>query len=266
MLLKISHTTRYSYDAPVPFVMQQVRVTPKDRSTQRVEHWSVEIEGGQEQLQFEDQHRNSVVVVTFEPGCKETTITCAGEVTTSGANGIVGEARGCAPLWYFKRETELTKPGPAILRLAKQQEPDSDDLLGTLHALSQKIREEVRYEIGGSTVHTSAEQALRDGAGVCQDHVHVFLAAARVMNIPVRYVSGYLMMDDRVQQEAAHAWAEAHLDGLGWVGFDVANGISPDERYVCIATGLDYAEAAPVSGMRLGEANESLAVEVQVQQ
>ena len=74
------------------------------------------------------------------------------------------------------------------------------------------------------------------------------------------------MMDDRVDQDASHAWAEAHLDGLGWVGFDVSNGISPDERYVRLATGLDSRDAAPISGMRMGSANESMIVSLQIQQ
>jgi hypothetical protein len=81
---------------------------------------------------------------------------------------------------------------------------------------------------------------------------HIFVAAARSMGYPARYVSGYLMMNDRVHQDASHAWAEAHVDGVGWVGFDVSNGISPDARYVRVATGLDYREAAPVSGLRFG--------------
>ena len=74
------------------------------------------------------------------------------------------------------------------------------------------------------------------------------------------------MMNDRTEQEATHAWAEAHVDGLGWVGFDVSNSISPDERYVRVATGLDYREAAPVSGLLVGAGVESLAVTLQVQQ
>ena len=86
------------------------------------------------------------------------------------------------------------------------------------------------------------------------------------MGIPARYVSGYLMMNDRVEQDASHAWAEVHLEDIGWIGFDVSNGISPDERYVRVATGLDYREAAPVSGMRFGDAGESLIVSLQVQQ
>jgi transglutaminase-like putative cysteine protease len=83
-------------------------------------------------------------------------------------------------------------------------------------------------------------------------------------------VGGYLMMNDRVEQEAGHAWAEIYLEPLGWVGFDASNGISPDARYVRVATGLDYLGAAPVSGMRFGKSDAQLSdtmlVNIQVQQ
>ena len=74
------------------------------------------------------------------------------------------------------------------------------------------------------------------------------------------------MMTDRVDQDAGHAWAEACLDEVGWIGFDIANGISPDERYVRIATGLDYRDAAPIAGLRYGDSDESMLVSVQVEQ
>ena len=124
----------------------------------------------------------------------------------------------------------------------------------------------MRYEVGASEVHWSAEDALAAGRGVCQDHAHVFVACARVLGLPARYVSGYLMTEGREVQDAAHAWAEAHVPGLGWVGFDPANGISPDTRYVRVATGLDYGQAAPVSGTRYGGAEEGLSVSVEVAQ
>ena len=101
---------------------------------------------------------------------------------------------------------------------------------------------------------------------MCQDHAHIFIGAARALGIPARYVSGYLMMNDRIEQEAAHAWAEAQVDGLGWVGFDVSNGISPDPRYVRVATGRDYRDAAPVTGISFGAATEDLHVDVAVEQ
>jgi transglutaminase-like putative cysteine protease len=143
---------------------------------------------------------------------------------------------------------------------------EAGETLERLHALAIRIRELIEFEVGASHPGWSAEDAIEAKRGVCQDHTHVFLAAARRMGIAARYVSGYLMLNDRTTQDAMHAWAEAHVDGLGWVGFDVANGISPDSRYVRVATGLDYSEAAPISGTRIGGAGEILDVSIDVAQ
>ena len=124
----------------------------------------------------------------------------------------------------------------------------------------------MRYETGATDVYTTAEEAMGEGMGVCQDHAHIFIGAARALDIPTRYVSGYLLMDDRIDQEATHAWAEAHVEGLGWVGFDISNGISPDTRYVRVATGRDYVEAAPITGVSFGAAEEELRVALAVEQ
>jgi transglutaminase-like putative cysteine protease len=140
------------------------------------------------------------------------------------------------------------------------------DILAMLHDLSAAILDRVRYEPGVTDVTTTAEEALAAGRGVCQDHAHVFIGAARTLEVPARYVSGYLMMNDRIEQEATHAWAEAHVEGLGWVGFDVANGISPDARYVRVATGRDYGEAAPITGISFGAGEAELRVALAVEQ
>ena len=115
----------------------------------------------------------------------------------------------------------------------------------------------MRYEIGHTDAETTAEAAMAAGRGVCQDHAHIFIGVARVLGIPARYISGYLMMNHRIDQEAGHGWAEAHVAGLGWVGFDVSNGISADARYVRIASGCDYREAAPVTGISYGAGRNS---------
>jgi transglutaminase-like putative cysteine protease len=169
-------------------------------------------------------------------------------------------------LWYFRRSTELTRAGPNVRGLAKGLREEEAEDIPRLHALSSRILSEVPYEIGPTDATTTAEEAIEKGSGVCQDHAQIFVAAARSLGYPARYVSGYLMMDDRVHQDASHAWAEAHVEGVGWVGFDISNGISPDVRYVRVATGLDYREAAPVSGLRFGDGGERLSIDIQVQQ
>lgn len=264
MRLKIRHTTRYAFDHPVSYGLQQIRKTPKSTHQQTVMSWSTHVEGGRKELTFEDHHNNTVELLSFEKDATELVVTSAGEVEISETHGIVGRHLGPAPLWLYRQPTPRTKPGQGIRALVREAEGEA--VLDRLHALVRLVAGAVIYEVGASDSDWGAEEALAAGRGVCQDHTHVFLACARELGVPARYVSGYLMLDDRVEQEAMHAWAEAHVDGLGWVGFDPSNGISPDARYVRVATGLDYGEAAPVIGTQVGGTGEELDVAIEVAQ
>ena len=266
MYLKVSHTTAYQYDHPVDYALQQLRIMPKDSTGQRVLDWKTEVEGGHAQVTYIDQHRNHVELVSFDSDVQNVIVHCEGEVDVTLTDGVVGKHIGLAPLWLFERQTELTTAGPNILKLARQFKSDNGEDIARFHALSAAITHLVEYKIGQTGAMTSAEEALSGGAGVCQDHAHIFISVARILSYPARYVSGYLLMDDRIEQEAGHAWAEVYLPNLGWVGFDVSNGICPDERYIRVATGLDYFEAAPVAGMRYGKSKENMIVSLQVQQ
>lgn len=265
MRMKITHVTSYRYDTPVPYALQQLRVTPKSRPGQQVHSWTTTVEGGHCEVEFEDEHYNSVQLISFDEGVQDVTITCSGEVEVEDLNGVFGEHSGFLPLWMFKRSTPLTKAGPLVRKLARDMASGESDL-ARMHTLSEAILEQVPYQPGRTSVTTPAEEVLASESGVCQDHAHVFISAARQMGFPARYVSGYLMMSDRIDQDATHAWAEVYIEGLGWVGFDVSNSVCPDARYVRVATGLDYSDAAPVSGMRFGEGAERLEVQLQVQQ
>ena len=267
MRLSIRHTTTYSYTAPVAYGLQQLRLTPKSRLGQSVLTWSTRIDGGTREVDYDDQHMNHVMLVSFAGAGHTITITSEGEVETADTAGVLGKHAGFAPLWYFRTQTQRTRIGQGVRAIARGLNAEVADPIARFHKLSERIRDIVPYETGATHAHTDAEESIALGAGVCQDHAHIFIAAARHMGFPARYVSGYLMMNDRISQEASHAWAEVHVDPLGWVGYDISNGISPDERYVRVATGLDYAEAAPVVGIHLGEsAGESLAVAIDVQQ
>ena len=203
-------------------------------------------------------------LISFEPLVTEVTIECYGEVEVHNMNGVFGDHSGFMPLWMFERTTALTYPGPLLQKLVDGLEHDGSDL-GKLHSLSGAIFSQVVYTQGESQVGSTCEDVLQVGQGVCQDHAHIFISAARLMGFPARYVSGYLQMEETIDQDATHAWAEAYVKDLGWVGFDVSNEVCPDLRYVRLATGLDYADAAPVSGMRFGDGSEELSVAVQVE-
>ena len=263
MRLSIRHVTTYEYDAPVGWGLQQLRLTPKATAAQRVLSWDVAVEGGRRELSFEDHHRNHVDLVSLEPGATRVAVTAQGEVEVDDTAGILGPHGGFAPLWLFQGATPRTAPGRGCERLIAAVSGEERMLL-RLHDLSAAIAEAVAWTEGAGDVARGAEEAIAAGQGVCQDQAHVMIACARAMGVPARYVSGYLRLDGRDEAQASHAWAEAWLPDLGWVGFDVANAMSPDDRYVRVATGLDYAEAAPVSGTRRRQGGERLSVAVTV--
>ena len=266
MRLRIAHTTRYQFGQPVAHGLQRLRLWPKTTQGQKVLAWRMTYDGAVEEVRFEDHNHNHVVLVSVVPGASEVTIRCEGVVATADNHGVIGQHSGHMPLWAFLAQTPLTRPGPKVRAIMSGLDVPRDEVVPMLHRLSALIGEAIAYLPGETSVQTTAEEAAVLGAGVCQDHAHVFIGAVRALGLPARYVSGYLMMDDRIEQEASHAWAEAHVEGLGWVGFDVANGISPDERYVRVATGRDYAEAAPVTGLSWGGGETRLAVSLAVEQ
>lgn len=266
MHLTIAHTSTYKFDTPVSYGLQQLRLTPKSHAGQNVLNWAIEVEGGKIETTFNDHHANTATLISFDPDATEVKVHSKGEVVTEDQNGVTGKQKEFIPLWLFKCATELTRTTANVRGLVKGLRDDHDNDIALLHALSARILDAVPYAIGETSAVTSADAAIAHGAGVCQDHAHIFIAAARAMGFPARYVSGYLMMNDRVEQDATHAWVEAHIDDIGWVGFDVSNAISPDERYARVATGLDYTDAAPISGVRFGSGAENLKVEVAVAQ
>lgn len=266
LILQVRHTTHYAFAAPVIHALQRLRLTPKETQGQRIIDWQMHFDNAAAELQYDDQHFNHVTLIGLTPGAREVTVTCEGTVETEDNAGVIGRHSGHMPLWSFLRHTPLTRPGPKLRALLREAQGSSSAApLDFLHSLSSLIRQRVTYETGRTHSATTAEEAVSQGAGVCQDHAHIFISAARASGIPARYVSGYLMMNDRIEQEATHAWAEAHVDGLGWVGFDVSNGISPDPRYVRVATGSDYRDAAPVTGISIGACDQVLTVGVAVE-
>lgn len=266
MRLSIRHNTRYNYSEPVVHALLRLRLTPKHTQGQKIIDWQMEYQNAVEELVYDDQHFNTVSLVSVLPGASEVVVTCKGLVDTEDHAGVIGVHSGHMPLWSFLGQTRLTRPGSAVRAIMRDMEIRSPDKLEQLHALSTLILERVAYQVGSTRVDTTGEEAAEAGAGVCQDHAHIFIGAARLLDVPARYVSGYLMMNDRIDQEATHAWAEAYVEGLGWVGFDVSNGISPDARYIRVATGRDYRDATPVSGIAFGAATQELRVDVAVEQ
>lgn len=263
MRLAIRHSTTYRYSEPATYSVQSLRLSPPSFDSQTVEAWTIRAPGIDRAAIFRDGFGNRVHLVTHTERHESVTIEIEGVVETRDTAGVVSGLPEVAPVALFRRTTRLTQADETIRALAEEMK--GGDEVARLHDLMSRIRERIEYRTGETHTGTTAAEALARGAGVCQDHTHVFIAAARHLGFPARYVSGYLQAGaGEASQEAQHAWAEVRIPDLGWAGFDAANGISPDPHYVRVACGLDYEYAAPVRGSRRGGGGEDLDVSVEV--
>ena len=263
MRLAIRHTTAYRYSQPIVYAIQTLRLTPRPYEGFNVISWRVRGEGKHELPSLVDGYGNIVHCHTMNRTHDQASIIVEGDVETSASDGIVRGAVETLPPLFYLRPTRLTAIDETIRALALGVAGKGyDRLLGWMDA----VRRMVDYRSGTTDAATTAAEALRAGAGVCQDHAHLFIAGARAMGIPARYVGGYLWSGGDSGREASHAWAEAYLADFGWIGFDPANRCLPGEAYVRASIGLDYWSAAPVRGVRRGAGEESLAVDVKVRE
>lgn len=265
MHLTIDYRTEYRFTSPQQRVIQLLRVTPASHAGQTVVDWSIDVECDARLRSHVDGFGNKVTMIYVAGPIDHLGIAVWGEVFTEDTAGVVRDAAEPLPPELFLRATPLSTASPAIVALAQRAARVEPDLLARLHLLNQTIHRRLAFDPGKTQVDTDAASAFAAGHGVCQDFAHIFCAAARAGGAPARYVSGHLFRRDGAdQQPAAHAWVEAWVDHLGWVGFDPTNGICADDAYVRVATGLDYAQAAPLSGARTGGGSEVLSVDVRV--
>lgn len=263
MLIRVEHATSYEYSEPLLATTQYLRMTPLSGGTQAVESWALTCPGAA-MTQWQDQYGNVCHTLTLPKPVEHLDIKVCGLVRTRDTNGVVGTASLELPSMLYLRETTYTVVTDSIREFAGRYSAEpKEDLIKTLHEIMLAIAEEVAYSPGETHVHTTGAEALEQGSGVCQDQAHVFCAVCRTLGVPARYVSGYLSHGFGLEAHAAsHAWAEAFVDSLGWVGFDPANRVSPNESYIRTAVGLDYAEASPVRGVRAGGGVETMTVRV----
>jgi transglutaminase-like putative cysteine protease len=267
MRIKVRHETTYVYKQAVRSAVQLLRMTPRSCDSQFVRRWRVEVDADARLDKSEDAYGNITHTVFIDQPLEQVRIMIEGEVDTVDTGGIVTGTYERQPTRLHLRETALTMATDAVKTLGQAAAADaSGDMIASLHALNLAICNSMTFAVGSTTATTTAGEALALKSGICQDFAHIFVSAARTLGVPARYVSGYYLRTDAVDQDAGHAWAEAWLDRLGWVGFDPAQGACVNDRYVRVAIGADSNEAAPVRGARTGGMNEALTVAIQVSQ
>lgn len=265
MRLTIEHVTHFRFAEPATHSVQYLRLTPRADLCQRVIHWQVETAG--RLTPWTDGFDNPSHVSVQDGTHDEVAVTVRGVVETTDTNGILPLDDGLPPQ-IFLRHTAYTGTSNRLRKFAKPfaKVLETEGALAMGHALMAEVADKVEYRSGVTTVETKAEEVLEHGYGVCQDQAHVMIAAARLLGLPARYVSGYLLAGVGNESHiASHAWTEMLVDDLGWVSFDPANRQCATDSYVRLALGLDYETASPIRGIRRGGGVEEMDVRVQVQ-
>lgn len=265
MRLAVQYKTTYRYSEPAGRVIQLLRLTPQSFRGQSVLDWRIDVGVDARIRESRDGYGNVTHMLYVDKPVRELTVSVTGRVLTEDRAGVVEGLPGDLPPEVFLRETPLTHAGKPLNELGAALEAQGGTAIEKMHRLTSAIHQRMGFETSSTEPDTPALDAFNAGHGVCQDFAHIFAAVARSIGIPARYVSGHLFRrDGNVAQEAAHAWAEAWIDDLGWVAFDPANGISADDAYIRVACGLDYRDAAPFAGARSGGGEEELEVDVRV--
>jgi transglutaminase-like putative cysteine protease len=267
MRLRISHSTTYEYDPPATGVIQVLRMTPGNHDGQYVANWQVDV-SVDARLDMRHDAFGNITHVFSHGSLSELTVHVAGQLETQDTGGILRGTVERFPPSLFLRPTSLTETDATMRQMARQMfEECEGNTLDFLHGLLLQLNEYMAFDTDPTNTGTSAIEAFRLRRGVCQDYAHIFIASARSVGVPARFVSGHFYRHDGdVHQEAGHAWAEAFVPDLGWVGFDPANGVSTTDAHARVAIGLDYLGAAPVRGTRYGGGAETLSVAVRVDQ
>ena len=263
MRIQITHRTCYNYEPPAARVALRLRLFPSNFDGQTPVSWAVNINDEAIEPLFTDGFGDQIGLWQVRTPCEKVEITATGIIDTVDKSGVVAGLPRRPPTGVFLRSTSLTAPSDALKDLTAPL--TSENELDRMHALSEAIENAIEYRKGATTSETPAADVVSEKAGVCQDFAHVFVAAARQMGTPARYVSGYLLTaDDEDELFETHAWAEAFVKGLGWVGFDPANGMCPTDRYVRLSCGLDANFAAPIRGAVSSESEVELEAHVEI--
>ncbi len=290
MRICVAHESVYRYDTPSTGVIQTLRLTPRNHDGQYVVDWRIDVSADCRLEPHEDAFGNIIHAFSVSGPISELRLLVEGEVETQDTVGVVRGAVERFPPSLFLRETVLTQADDTLLSYAAQfGRPEAVDTLATLHRLLERVHDDIAYDPVPAYAGAPAAQAFAGKRGTCQDLTHIYIAVARALGVPARYVGGYFRRQADVsghpvsappmsgaatsiaaaaaaEPEGEHAWAEAHVPGLGWVGFDPANGFCVTDQHVRVAIGLDQLGAAPVRGAHYGGGREALAVKVKMTQ
>ena len=264
MRVSVDHRTRYRFSAPQSRLVQMLRLTPPHSHDQTVARWRIDVDCDASLREGRDGFGNLVTMLYVNGPVEHIEIAVLGEVLTTHSDGVLHGVAEALPPPQFLRATPATPRDAAIEAFAAEVAGGAGPL-AALHALNQAFHQRFSLDLSRPEPGLDAGAAFARPSASPRDLAQMFAVAARSIGVPARYVSGYSVAAFLGRHRPTpHGWAEAHVEGLGWIGFDPCTARCPEEDYVRVAVALDAAGAAPVAGSRLGDGEEELDVDVQV--
>lgn len=281
MFYAVRHFTRFRYSRPISQSVMEVRMHPRSEYMQRCFTFQLAVSPRARIFSHTDHFGNLVhhFDIPFSHG--QLTVIADALVDVDAPAELPGELGAQAwdelddmiereDYWDMLRPSRFARSSPELEALAQQLgvEKRSGDPLQVLLRLNTQVYESFSYVKASTSVDSPIEDALRSKQGVCQDFAHILISLIRNLRVPCRYVSGYLHHDsehaDRSGEGATHAWVEALLPAVGWVGLDPTNNLIAGGRHIRTAIGRDYADVPPTMGTMKGRASSELQVRVRV--
>lgn len=266
MRLLIHHQTEYRYTQPQARVVQLLRMTPSSHIGQNIVDWRIDVDCDARLKRSTDGFGNIVSMLYLAGPVERIGLRVTGEVLTEDRAGAISGAIETLPSMVYTRTTDLTAPCDQLHAMLREEASQGGDALSRMHILNTAVFRLFKCGEHRSTDVRPVSEVLAARSGCSMDLAHVLISAARASGFAARFVTGYIYRDDpdHGHRQAPHFWAEVDVPGFGWIGFDPANDMCPDERYVRVAKGLDFRDAAPISGARVGGGHEALNVGVDI--
>ncbi len=280
MFYSIRHLTRFRYKSPVSESLMELRMHPRTEGPQRCLSLLISVDPRTRVYQYRDYLGNTVEHFDVPGHHRELKIVAEAlveiEPFPEPPNSLEPSAwaqldaeAAAGDYWEMLMPSQFAYPSEALLSLIEPlRVTRRDDPLRFLRELNSAICQWFEYVPKATRVDSPIDHAIETRKGVCQDFAHIMTALVRHVKIPCRYVSGYVYPRsehrDRSPEGASHAWVEALLPNLGWVGFDPTNNVIAVERHIRTAIGRDYADVPPTKGIFKGQSESQLTVSVRV--
>jgi transglutaminase-like putative cysteine protease len=277
----IRHLTRFRYSQSISESIMETRMHPRSDTNQHCLTFSLSVSPRCRVFTYRDQQGNNVqhfdipgehnqLVIVAESVVEQQQLPDVPHFLSPDAWAALDELVDSGDYWEMLLPSQFAVETPALVLLAEQMGVTRrDDPLMLVRELNQRLFDYFIYVPRSTRADSPIDEAIVSGRGVCQDFAHTMIALLRHVRIPARYVSGYLYRSredhDRSTPDATHAWVEALMPHLGWVGFDPTNNLVAHHRHIRTAVGRDYADVPPTHGIYRGKTDSELYVAVQVE-